>query len=72
MTQPIIPKKYAGRRDTRERYTEGWQDARAGRPHAHAGHADAIIQQQGSLPYDAYSAGHAAGQAAAQLAWHRL
>ena len=66
MTQPNIPKAYAGSRDTRERYTEGWQDARAGRPHAHAGHANAIIQQQGRRSYDAYSAGHAAGRVEAK------
>jgi hypothetical protein len=65
MTPPNIPKQYKGSRETRERYTEGWQDARAGRPHAHVRHANAIIQQQGRRSYDAYSAGHADGRVAA-------
>jgi hypothetical protein len=66
MTKPNIPPQYEGSRDTRERYTEGWQDAKAGKLHAHASHAEEIIRQQGSLPYEAYSAGHAAGREAAQ------
>jgi hypothetical protein len=66
MTTPKIPREYAGTRYTRERYTEGWHDARSGRPHAHAGHAEEIIRQQGRQQYDAYSAGHAAGREAAQ------
>ena len=68
MTQPNIPKEYAGRRETRERSTEGWQDAQAGQPHTHAGHANAIIQQQGRRSYDACSAGHAAGRVEAKSA----
>lgn len=74
MNTPDIPRQYQGSRYTRERYTEGWQDGRAGRPHAHAGHADTIIRNQGQAQYDAYTAGHAAGREAASaepglIAW---
>jgi hypothetical protein len=62
MSTPNVPRKYQGTRYTRERYIEGWQDAQAGKPHAHAGHADEIIRQQGQAQYDAYSEGHAAGR----------
>jgi hypothetical protein len=65
MSTPDIPRKYQGTRYTRERYSEGWHDGRAGKPHAHADHADEIIRQQGKSQYEAYSAGHAAGREAA-------
>jgi hypothetical protein len=73
-SNPPVPRRYQGARYTRERYLEGWQDGRAGRPHAHAAHAEQIIQHQGQAQYDAYTAGHAAGRdtAAAEpgvIAW---
>ena len=67
MTIPEVPRRYQGASYTRERYIEGWQDAQAGRPHAHASHAQEIIQRQGQAQYDAYSAGHAAGRVAVTL-----
>jgi hypothetical protein len=65
MTTPAVPRQYWGSRYTRERYVEGWQDGRAGKPHAHASHAAAIIRRQGQAQYETYSAGHTAGREAA-------
>jgi hypothetical protein len=64
MSAPDVPRKYQGSPYTRQRYIEGWQDGRAGRPHAHARHAEEIIREQGKAQYEAYSAGHAAGREA--------
>jgi hypothetical protein len=62
MNASDVPRQFQGSRYTRERYLEGWQDGRAGRPHAHAMHADEIIRNQGRAQYEAYSAGHEAGR----------